>query len=250
MKQLNLTKTLIDLGLTENEAKVYLTMLSMGQSTVLQISRKTIIKRPTVYTIIESLKTKGLVTIQAFGFKKRYIAEDPDKLKEILNYKKEKLMESLPILASLKKITAEEEVSKYYEGLSAIKSLYDTILSRLEENDDYLVIGNPEFWYNLDPAYFQNFAKRRLQIAKTKNMKIKLLLQNTDYAKKLKETENYPFEMIKLLPEKISIEASLAITPRQLIIHQTKGQDVAIVIENPSIIETLRQIFTVLWEMN
>lgn len=250
MKKFNLVKTLTDLGLTENEANVYLAMLKLGQATILQIARKTNIKRPTVYTIIESLRAKGLVAVQAYGFKKRYIAEDPDRLKEILHYKKEKLLESLPILSAMKKFTGEEGVSKYYEGLPAIKSLYDSVLHRLEESDDYLVIGNPDFWYDLDPVYFQSFADRRVQVAKSKNARIMLLLQESDLAKKLKETENYPVEVIKMLPKNISIKASLAITPRQLIIHQTKGQDVAVVIENPSIIETMREIFNVLWEMS
>lgn len=250
MKQPNLVKTITDLGLSENEAKVYLAALALGSTTVLQISRKASVKRTTVYPVLESLKTKGLITSQAYGFKKRYVAEDPEKLKEILNAKRNNLQESLPLLASIQKLTTTEGISKFYEGLPAIKTLYDSVLSTLEENDDYLIIGNHEIWYNLDPVYFRSFMERRSQIALAKNIETKLLLQDSELSRIRKEKDNYPDETIKIIPKNITIDTNLVITPRQLIIHQMKGKEVAIVIENPYIIETHRQIFNVLWEMS
>jgi sugar-specific transcriptional regulator TrmB len=72
------------LGLSENEAKVYMAMLELGPSVVVEIARKSGINRPTTYVQIESLKKKGLVSTQAKGKKQFFIAESPDKLELLI----------------------------------------------------------------------------------------------------------------------------------------------------------------------
>ena len=57
------------IGLSENEAKVYLAMLELGPSPVLEIAAKAGINRPTAYAQIESLKKMGLVSMQTKGKK-------------------------------------------------------------------------------------------------------------------------------------------------------------------------------------
>jgi len=52
------------IGLSNNEAKVYLAMLELGPSPVLDIAAKAAINRPTTYVQIELLKKKGLVSIK------------------------------------------------------------------------------------------------------------------------------------------------------------------------------------------
>ena len=48
-------------GLTENESKVYLSLIDLGPSLAGQISRKTGLHRRTVYDTTEMLIQKGLV---------------------------------------------------------------------------------------------------------------------------------------------------------------------------------------------
>src|SRR4051812_8491190 len=92
----NLIKTLTDFGLSDKEALVYLTSLELGSSSVLKISKLSGLKRPTVYLIVDSLITKGLMSIEVKGFKKQYVAESPDRLEAIFNERKHELMKNLP----------------------------------------------------------------------------------------------------------------------------------------------------------
>ena len=73
-----------ELGLSENEAKVYLAMLELGPATVLEIAAKALMNRPTVYVQIESLKQRGLVSTQSKGKKQIFIAESPSHLESML----------------------------------------------------------------------------------------------------------------------------------------------------------------------
>lgn len=91
MKTNKLFTTLTNLGLTEKEAKVYLANLALGPTTILQITRGAELKRTTVYSIIESLKQKGLINIEARGFKKLFVAENPERLESILEEKNNKI---------------------------------------------------------------------------------------------------------------------------------------------------------------
>ena len=91
MKKENLVKTLEDLGLTENESRVYFASLSLGPSTVQRIAKASEVKRTTTYSVIESLQKRGLININVSGFKKTYVAESPEKLERMIEEKKENL---------------------------------------------------------------------------------------------------------------------------------------------------------------
>ena len=52
----NITETLINLGLNEKQAKVYLALLQLGQAGVTAVAEKAGTKRPTTYLILEELR--------------------------------------------------------------------------------------------------------------------------------------------------------------------------------------------------
>ena len=83
-----ITNQLANLGLSENGAKVYMAMLELGPATVLEISAKAGVNRPTTYFQIEALKKLGLVSSQTKGKKQLFIAEAPEQLDFILDRQK------------------------------------------------------------------------------------------------------------------------------------------------------------------
>src|SRR3989344_2158701 len=103
------------LGLSENEAKVYMAMLELGSATVLEISAKAGVNRLTTYVQIESLKKMGLASTQTKGKKQLFIAESPDQLefviereKQAIEQKKEELKTILPELINLFNLSGEK----------------------------------------------------------------------------------------------------------------------------------------------
>src|SRR5260221_13055638 len=90
---------LIDFGLTEKEIVVYMTLVRSGPKTIMNLARETGIKRSTTHNTIEELIKKGLVSQTNYGERKMVVAEDPDKLKFIMDQKKwdvQKLEKALP----------------------------------------------------------------------------------------------------------------------------------------------------------
>ena len=54
-----LQSVLVRVGLSENEARVYLSAASLGPSTVQKITGAAGVKRTTGYSVLESLKSRG-----------------------------------------------------------------------------------------------------------------------------------------------------------------------------------------------
>lgn len=121
MKKSQIQDFLTELGLTENEAAVYLIGLSLGPTTILNIAKASGIRRTTVYSVVEVLKTKGLMHIEPRGFKQVFVAESPEKLELILEAKRSSLRRMLPELSALYNLKGGESTIKYYEGMEAIK---------------------------------------------------------------------------------------------------------------------------------
>lgn len=139
MEKTSLEK-LTSLGLQENEAKIYLALLELGQGTVTQISRKAGLNRTTGYDILERLGINGLINRARAGKKKIvYVAESPAHLKQYLEDKKrlyerriDECKNLLPDLQSLYK-TEIKPVIKFAEGKEEMQKLYLNVLESKSE---------------------------------------------------------------------------------------------------------------------
>jgi predicted transcriptional regulator len=243
MKEDILIVSLRTTGLSENEARVYLATLSLGPASVLKIAKKSGIPRSSLYYILENLTKKGLIAQETRGFKIVFVAEDPRKLKSILELHTEQFDRNLPSLLALHNARGTDDVLKRYDGVSQIKLVYEQILKEAKPRDYYLVISNADLFFDQDPTYFKKFVERRGKL----KMNIRMLLQPTEVALDQQRLErNFGFE-VKYLPEGTSIQTSMVITPSLMFIQQTTAPFKAISTNNKDFIETQRQVFEVLW---
>ena len=78
-----------DLGLDENEGKIYQALLELGPSTVSQITKKASISRTFGYQILEKLSMYGFVNrVSGEGARIRFVAEHPRRLIQFIQNKK------------------------------------------------------------------------------------------------------------------------------------------------------------------
>ncbi|MFH1187495.1 MAG: helix-turn-helix domain-containing protein [bacterium] len=248
MKQNQLLAFLSEIGMNENEAKTYLALLSLGPTTILKLAQAAEIKRTTAYSVVESLKQKGLIKIEVKGFKKFFVAENPKKLDVMLELKREQMKQLLPEFLALQNLSGEENFIKYYEGLKAVKNVYEEILKEMKPHEEYLSVGNPVQWFPLDADYFQDFMERRAKLSRKLNFKIRLILKDSKKAHVLKKYEKNYNEEIKLLPPRATFSSNLIIVPKKIIIHQLIPPVRTIIIENKSAVQLQREMFNTIWE--
>jgi HTH-type transcriptional regulator, sugar sensing transcriptional regulator len=243
MANTQLIDILNDIGLTENESRIYFASLSLGPTSILKIAQAAELKRTTVYSVIESLKQKGLMNIQIQGFKKKFVAENPDKLEAILETRRKKLRSALPEFAALYNLQGEESVIKYYEGIESVKGVYESLIRDIKPHEDYLVMGNQDQWLNLDREFLLDFIQRRAKLP----IKIRMLMQDTETGREFKKNERNYNSTVRILPEGTKLTTNLVITPQRVLIHQLTAPVIGIVIENKNVIQMHKETYEIVW---
>lgn len=236
-------KNLSEMGLSDLEAKVYLGLLPLEEANIHKIALAAGVKRTSVYSVVESLRHKGLVSVQEVGLKKLYVAEAPQHLKLLVDRKVETLLQVLPDLENLYVNKQASSIVKYYEGLEAMQGVYDTLLSELKHNQDYLVFGDPDRWDTHAQPYFKRFIKRRLKV----KLKARLLLVRGETARGYQKFQENFGEEVRMLPENYALNVNAVIVGNKMIIHQLTSPVVTIVIEDPSVIAMQKNMFEIIW---
>ena len=126
------------LGLSEREARVYLTLLEHGQMGVTDIARKNGLYRTDIYLALGRLTEEGLVVVVPRGKQRVYRASPPKVLEkkflELANHFDEKV-NALSLLAHTP--SGERPIVTYVEGVKGISGIHDDIVTTLKKGDTY-----------------------------------------------------------------------------------------------------------------
>lgn len=244
----NLTKALLQLNLTEKEIATYITLLKNKPLGVQAISRETGINRVSIYSAIDELKIKGLLSETRQGKKKLFVAESPERLKFFLEekkenlFKKEKLLDNL-VLPLLKAINISEEKRpqiKFFEGIQGIYKIYD----------DY-ILKNKEIWncgsYDtatqvipeaLEVDYFDIIRKNKIIY--------RVILEDTPLNRKFSEIGKGAMHS-KFLPKETKIPGDVIVSGNltALISYENKT---AVLIEDAIIAGTVKVFLQFMWD--
>ena len=89
------------LGLSNNEIKVYLALLELEQSTATPIVKKADIPNSKIYPVLEKLIKKGLVNYVIKNNVKYFQASSPENLMDILNSKEKDIINQKKAVSKL-----------------------------------------------------------------------------------------------------------------------------------------------------
>lgn len=244
MSILSSIKAVQDLGLTENEAKVYVHALALGPTTALAVARRAGMYRPTVYAALDTLKQKGLVHEEILGVKKLFAAEKPEKLELLLQRTRTEFDAILPELEALYTARGESETVSTYSGLEAVKVMYAQLMRDLTHKDFYYAISNEDRWYDLDEKFFGDIAKQ----TSAKRLDFRMILQDSERARYVEQYQKNFGMHIKLVPKDRELTTGVVVTPKHVMIHTLTHPTSAILIQNHRAIDMQRQVFTLMWE--
>lgn len=240
MALLNILK---ELGLTDNEAKVYLAALELGQATVQELAKKSGVKRTTVYTTIDGLKEKGLLSQTKKGKKTTFIAENPENLIGLSEARHQQLKNALPELKSIYNISETKPKVRFYEGKEGYISVYDGIL-RDKPKEVLVMMSYDDFYRHLDPQYEEDWIERRIK----KKIKLRWLDFRTEKTERMKREGKKALREIRFLPKEFSFTSGLFIYGNKVIIVSGKQKEfMAVVVEDTEFYQMFKQLFETLW---
>jgi len=134
----NIVNILEKLGLSENEALLYSVMLRHPKSTVQELATRSPFPRTMLYHVLNQLSQKGLVSTSKDKWRTLYIAENPERLYELLAHKEKEfekqshaVREIIPELKNKYRLAGERPGVRTFEGIEEYKkALEDIIISR------------------------------------------------------------------------------------------------------------------------
>lgn len=241
-------EVLEELGLTPNEAVIYEALVSMGGSSVAEISRKGNIHRRNVYDAMGRLLEKGLV-FQIFQKGENiYEAVGPDKLLELIREKETKLATILPGLKKLHEKYPADEMAFIYKGVEGFKN-YMRDMARVGETTYF--IGAKALWFTPSvPVYFLEDFKREMKRKKVKYYTI------FDYAVKEKAPQyiDQVGGQYKIFPKKYSttgvcdIFGDYVVTFNSVDVGNFGEEGTIFIMKNKELAENFKTWFRFMWD--
>lgn len=191
---MKIVNELKELNLDDNEIKVYLSCLSEGGASVLDISKKSGLIRTTVYGVLDSLKRKGLISSMKRESVNFFIAASPKELLNILDEKKSKISSIVPELEKMRTKFDKKQEVEYFEGKNGVKTITNDIISL--PNQTVKILGAGSEWYGFSDYFADNYYLRK----KKANVKTKTILadnkEERDFVKS-KVAKNSDFRFLK-----------------------------------------------------
>ncbi|MDD5342489.1 MAG: helix-turn-helix domain-containing protein [Patescibacteria group bacterium] len=241
-------RTLQKLGFNEKEIAVFLALLRRGPQAVRKIAAEAGINRGTTYDILKSLREQGLVAYYHQDTHQYFVAEDPEKLKTLLEQRqrqleetKKELVDLIPELKSVYDKSGEKPVVKYYDGFKGIKTILLDVLSTMAEAPapkEYYVYSSADIRKYLYQD-FPNFTEER----KKRKIRVKIIalgeggkVLGLDERRWLSQKKGAPTYIITYYKKTAYISVAKDGTPR------------GIIIEDAGLAQTQRFLFEHLWE--
>lgn len=229
------------LGLSDDEASIYMTLVELGPSTVSDISKKTGLHRPTIYKLIPELIERGLVSKSTKGKRKLFVAESPEKLKKLSQDIAEEVETFVPHLKGIYASREKKPLVKFLEGKKGITSVLDDIVNTLPRGDVFYRYGAIQKAEQTDKYLPKDYRKRR----DNKQLE-RFVITNEKIAKQKKPRLE---RAIKVIPEKEGLfdYEVTEIVYGDKIAFLDYNSETALVIENSKIAEFQKSLFKSLY---
>jgi len=153
-------QALINLGLSEREAKVYYALLPIKQGGALLVAELAGINRATTYHVLQSLVAKKLVAISKFRGVKDYRALPVEHLKSYIRNQHRIIAQELPALQNQYNRRIKKQRLRVYHDLTSIKTLLE---KSLRERTSLYVLGDVKLLSSYLGDYWEYFIKRSQQ---------------------------------------------------------------------------------------
>lgn len=227
------------IGLSDNEAKIYLAILELGEAIASRISQKSQVKRTTIYLSLRTLKDRGLIgQAKKFG-QMRYFAEDPKRLTKLMNEKKEKLDKLMPEILSIVKMVDQKPSVRYFEGRKAAKQVYDSVLE--QKNIELLSLQPSKLSEN---EFYKEFNEKRL----AKKVMLKTIASEPELKTDSSQKERKKLQQTKPFPHDLCLgETEIILYGKNKIGIIVMSENLGIIIESQGVHTTFKNIFNALW---
>lgn len=165
------TRSLVDLGLTENEAVLYALMLEREPTTVQELGIQSPLPRTLLYHVLNQLARRGLVATKKDGWRTVYVALDPENLYDLLAEKEKELQRQgevirgvIPQFKQSYLLAGNRPTVRTFEGVDGLeKALESTLISGTKEIFAFENLTERKSGFETHATYERRRAQRKVQ---------------------------------------------------------------------------------------
>ena len=239
------TNAFESIGIPKMQTMVYLNLLKHGESTPLQISKRTGMHRANVYDTLTKLKERNLVSLFSKEEKQVFVALSTDL---IVNEEKEKLENLKSAMNFIKTTYVSGQSPKIYtlEGLNSVKSILFSLLEKEKEVWIYGLAENENVIKVLNDRLMNAFHLERIK----KHIELKLLFYKIPL-EEIKSLSHLKFTEARLLPKTQQSKTSQItqiVCEHAVYITLWLDPIYTIVIENDAIAKEYVDLYNILWD--
>lgn len=240
-----LIPVLLQQGMSEKEAVIYLAVLQRWSAPASTIARKVGIKRVTTYSILRDLERKQIASTIEKKWVTYFQVIDPVKLLDKLKEKISTLEQKIPELLALTDIYHHKPKIQYFEGLSGVKDMYEDLLT--SSQPIYSFLGMNALSKDLEQYLVHDFLPRRLQrhifaqvLVSSKDRDLEYQSRDQQYFKETRVVKSDLFGLVT--------EINLYGPGKVAIALFSDDEMSAIIIHSPRLYESMMSIFMTLRE--
>ncbi|MBD3311021.1 MAG: hypothetical protein GF349_00810 [Candidatus Magasanikbacteria bacterium] len=240
------------LGLSENEAKIYLHTLKKGQQTVQQISTGTNLSRVTVYAAIDTLIEMGLISSVQKGKRKLFSAEPPERIVSVAETKVKKMENMINEMSShLQELklaqSGDKPVVKFFEGPEAYRIVNEDLIETKPK--EIYEFGNIEelqrIYSGEDKKISEEIIDKLDQFFKGSDIKRRSIHVGSHDPERF--VDKGDVQRVFLDKNKYKFYGDIFLYKNKIWLSSFRGKQISILIESGLLYDTLKALFDISW---
>lgn len=241
---MSIQKFFNSIGLNEKTQKVYMTLLKLADAPANDIARKSGIERTTTYHQLEYLIKLGLISSYRHKNIRRFVAENPNKIKGMLEGKIALFEKYLPDIENIFRGSGGDKFIKLrlFEGKEGVQQISEEELGCKEKmvrsigsSQDLRKAGNGKI----------TFTNRRVE----KKIFAKCLRPENDiFSKGWIESQEKELREVRLLPASMKLSGMIFIYDDKVALISPEEEGLGFIITSKSFSASMKMIFDIIWE--
>jgi len=242
MENDKIIQNLRELGLSENEVKVYLATLELGGGLASEISKKAGVERVNTYHLLNQLILEGLVYKGERKNTLIFVAQGPAKLEAKAIEKLSSIRKILPELSALENLNQVKPKVGYFEGVEGIKQVFEDTLD-LPKGAETLAYS----YHKLDNQYLSEYIKDYIPRRVKKGITQRCIIERSEESLELMKGDKAELRECRLIDiEKFPFKNQINIYGDKMFIASYRDL-MAVVIESKEVVDTQKAIFELAW---
>ncbi len=244
---MTLEQDLQRLGFKENDAKVYVAVLALGEPTIGDLEKETGLHKQLIYLSADRLQKEGLLSVYEIRRRKRFSVPNPAALEERARNRLEETQQLIPQLFEIASKKRAADDIRVYKGINGVQHFFLEAMRGQPKKSEALVLGmNSQRFFEILPQ--DSSAYRSMEKIRTERAITWKLLLFGDKVTEAALNLSRPHIELRLLRDAIKSPHDIMVWHDRVSLLFYGDEPYILDLSGDQTVEGFRQYFQVLWK--